>query len=75
MLVHLPGGTALHLQQLRPAIVFICLFIIFDVLQEKRERKDEGRGCKFATWQKLQLGLAWGIMALVLVFCRQMGEM
>lgn len=39
MLIHLPGGTALHLQQLRPALIFICLSIIFNVLQEKEREK------------------------------------
>lgn len=39
MLIHLPWGTALHLQQLRPTIVFICHLIIFYVLQEKKERE------------------------------------
>lgn len=32
MLIRLPGHTALHLQQLRPAVVFICCLIVFDVL-------------------------------------------
>lgn len=57
MLVHLPGGTALHLQHLRPALVFICLLIIFNVLQEKREKVNEEIGtvqvsnvAKVAAW-------------------------
>lgn len=41
MLIHLSGGTALHLQHLRPAFVFILLLIIFDVLQGKKKEREK----------------------------------
>lgn len=76
VLVHLPGGTALHLQQLRPALVFIFLFIIFNVLQEKeRERMNEEvgavQGCQEA---KSAAGFGVGTMPLLLVLCTQVAE-
>lgn len=42
MLMHLLGGTALHLQHLRPALIFICFPIVFDVLQEKKRERERG---------------------------------
>lgn len=64
MLIHLLGGTAFHLQQLRPAVILICLLIIFYVLQGKKKKEreimNEEVGVKFAAWQNLQLGSTWG---------------
>lgn len=71
LLILLPGGAALHLQQLRPAIVFICFLVVFDVLQEKiREKINEevggmGQVCSMASLQ---------ITSLANIFCRQVGE-
>lgn len=71
LLILLPGGAALHLQQLRPAIVFICFLVVFDVLQEKmREKINEevggmGQVCSMASLQ---------ITSLTNIFCRQVGE-
>lgn len=49
MLIHLSGGTALHLQHLRPAIIFIFLLIVFDVLQGKKKREREKMNEEFGS--------------------------
>lgn len=58
MIIHFPGRTALHLQQLRPAVLFICCLIVSDVLKGKKRENERGGWWHSVSlqWAKLE---AW----------------
>lgn len=79
-LILLLGGAALHFQQLRPAIIFICFLVIFDVLQEQmREKINEEKMREKINDEVGGMGQVSGMASLQItslanIFCRQVGE-